>query len=655
MTSFTDADVAYNPTKYPATGWKSVDAGSSFSFDLNATKAGGGTDPVVTGYTLEGVAGGSVDCPAPVPSGALVGAIDASWVSTTQTFPKTLTSSATTFPFTIEPPSGTAAGFYKRVIKFTTSTGGRGNGTTVCVQGTTPAPSDRTPPDTSITANPANPTNSTAASFSFTGSDNVTPAGSLTFECSLDGGSFAGCSSPKSYSGLANSSHTFQVRAKDAANNLDPTPASFTWTVDTTQPTITFVGPSTSDWHDADVTANWSCSDSSGVVSASVSATTSGEGSARPATGTCTDNAGNTASDTQSFMVDKTAPTVAATPNPAANTNGWNNTDVTVSYSCSDGLSGVDTGASDLADDVVTASGSASGTCVDRAGNSATASYSAQIDKVKPVISGSRTPAANANGWNKTDVVVSFSCMDSGGSGIDANTVTGETLSTEGANQSVTNTGSCTDIAGNTADPATVSGISIDKTAPTVSLVGGPADGGSYYYGFVPAGPTCSASDALSGLDGSCSVSGYGSSVGSHTVTANATDKAGNSASASATYTVLAWTVRGFYQPVDMGSVYNVVKGGSTVPLKFELFAGSAELADVASVKSLTHAQTSCDATVTTDEIETLATGGTVLRYDATAGQYVYNWQTPKQAGKCYRVTMTAQDGSYLWAFFRLK
>jgi hypothetical protein len=138
-------------------------------------------------------------------------------------------------------------------------------------------------------------------------------------------------------------------------------------------------------------------------------------------------------------------------------------------------------------------------------------------------------------------------------------------------------------------------------------------------------------------------------------VTANATDKAGNSASASATYTVLAWTVRGFYQPVDMGSVYNVVKGGSTVPLKFELFAGSAELTDVASVKSLTHAQTSCDATATTDEIETLATGGTVLRYDATAGQYVYNWQTPKQAGKCYRVTMTAQDGSYLWAFFRLK
>jgi hypothetical protein len=66
-------------------------------------------------------------------------------------------------------------------------------------------------------------------------------------------------------------------------------------------------------------------------------------------------------------------------------------------------------------------------------------------------------------------------------------------------------------------------GASIDKTPPTVSL----------------AAPTCSASDALSGLDGSCGVTGYSTTVGTHTVSANATDKAGNSASASATYTVL--------------------------------------------------------------------------------------------------------------------
>jgi CSLREA domain-containing protein len=90
---------------------------------------------------------------------------------------------------------------------------------------------DSTPPDTTITANPTNPTNSTSASFSFTGSDNQTLPASLTFECKLDAGAFGACTSPKSYSGLALGSHTFAVRAIDAAGNVDPTPASFTWEI----------------------------------------------------------------------------------------------------------------------------------------------------------------------------------------------------------------------------------------------------------------------------------------------------------------------------------------------------------------------------------------------------------------------------------------
>ena len=44
-------------------------------------------------------------------------------------------------------------------------------------------------------------------------------------------------------------------------------------------------------------------------------------------------------------------------------------------------------------------------------------------------------------------------------------------------------------------------------------------------------------------------------------------------ATASATFQIAAWTLKGFYQPVDMNGVWNTVKGGSTVPLKFEVFA----------------------------------------------------------------------------------
>ena len=137
------------------------------------------------------------------------------------------------------------------------------------------------------------------------------------------------------------------------------------------------------------------------------------------------------------------------------------------------------------------------------------------------------------------------------------------------------------------------------------------------------------------------------------------TDSTGNYSNASGTVTdtIAALTLKGFYQPVDMstpsGLIYNTVKNGSTVPLKFEIFSGMTELTDTNSVLSLKYSQTTCDANAITDEIETLATGGTVLRYDG--GQFIYNWKTPATAGKCYRVTMTALDGSTLQAYFKLK
>lgn len=90
----------------------------------------------------------------------------------------------------------------------------------------TPPPGDTTAPNTTISSAPSATTTATSAQFSF----NASEAGS-TFECKLDAGSFAACGSPKSYSGLAVGSHSFAVRATDAASNVDPTPASFSWTI----------------------------------------------------------------------------------------------------------------------------------------------------------------------------------------------------------------------------------------------------------------------------------------------------------------------------------------------------------------------------------------------------------------------------------------
>jgi hypothetical protein len=87
------------------------------------------------------------------------------------------------------------------------------------------------PPAPSITAHPANPTNQTSASLSFTDMET-----GVSFVCKLDGGGYSACASPKSYSGLSQGSHSFSVLAKDAAGNLSASAASFTWVIDTTPP-----------------------------------------------------------------------------------------------------------------------------------------------------------------------------------------------------------------------------------------------------------------------------------------------------------------------------------------------------------------------------------------------------------------------------------
>jgi len=122
----------------------------------------------------------------------------------------------------------------------------------------------------------------------------------------------------------------------------------------------------------------------------------------------------------------------------------------------------------------------------------------------------------------------------------------------------------------------------------------------------------------------SCSVSGYSTAVGHHTLTAAATDAAGNTATETRSYTVLAWTLKGFYAPVDMNGVWNTVKGGSTVPLKFEVFAGSTEFTSATAVSSFTQAKVACT-NGTEDAVEDVGstTGGTTLRNDATGGRHV--------------------------------
>jgi hypothetical protein len=218
---------------------------------------------------------------------------------------------------------------------------------------------------------------------------------------------------------------------------------------------------------------------------------------------------------------------------------------------------------------------------------------------------------------------------------------------------------SATDDSGNTG----TNGFDVrvrDTTAPTLTLPSNIAVSATGMSGAVVT-YSASASDLV---DGSVSVtcspsSGSTFAPGLTTVNCSATDAAGNKASGTFTVTVK-FTLKGFYQPVDMTppgdpTVWNTVKNGSTVPLKFEVFAGATELTDIAVINQPLKATGVTCAGGTADDIELLATGATSLRYDTTGGQFIYNWQTPKNAGACYLVTVSMIDGSSLSAYFRLK
>lgn len=90
---------------------------------------------------------------------------------------------------------------------------------------------DGTPPDTTLTNPPSGTRTERELSLEFTGTDPAPATGAITFECSLDNAPFAACTSPFSARSLAYGEHTVRVRAKDAAGNLDPTPAAATWNV----------------------------------------------------------------------------------------------------------------------------------------------------------------------------------------------------------------------------------------------------------------------------------------------------------------------------------------------------------------------------------------------------------------------------------------
>ena len=102
-----------------------------------------------------------------------------------------------------------------------------------------------TPPETVIESGPSGPTRDNTPTFTFSGSDDVTPSSSLLYSYKVDEGTWSPFQAATSATTnvLSDGPHTFYVRAKDEAGNVDASPADRNFAVDTVKPSVTSVVP----------------------------------------------------------------------------------------------------------------------------------------------------------------------------------------------------------------------------------------------------------------------------------------------------------------------------------------------------------------------------------------------------------------------------
>jgi hypothetical protein len=447
-------------------------------------------------------------------------------------------------------------------------------------------------PSVAFTATPKAFSNTSAVTFSVTESDNITALGDLAVSYTLDGNGPVALSPGGSISltGLADGAHTLLVQATDQAGNKGS--ASYAWTVDTTPPTVGFTA--TPKAFSASNAATFAVSasdnitpasslglsytlDSNGPVTlspgASISLTGLADG-AHTLLVQATDQAGNSGSASFAWNVDTTPPTVSftATPRPISPSSTAtfsvsasdnitptsslalsytldSNAPVTLSPGASLSLTGLADGAHTL---LVQAT--------DQAGNSSSATYAWTVDTTPPTVSFTATPKAFSASSAATFTVGVSDNITPASSLVLSYTLDGKApVALAPGASSISLTGladgahtvlvQATDQAGNSR--STSYAWTVDTTPPTISITPAVKTGSSSAATF-----TVSASDNITpasslGLSytldsnapvalapGASSISLTGLASGPHTLVVQATDQAGNTGSATYSWSV---------------------------------------------------------------------------------------------------------------------
>jgi hypothetical protein len=392
---------------------------------------------------------------------------------------------------------------------------------------------DRTDPDTDVSA-PSAWTNQ-AVTVTFDASDNLSGVAATYYRVNgapaLEG---------ETVTFTDEGEYDLEVWSVDRAGN-DETAKRATVLIDRTAPTIGHdqsPAANGNGWNNTTVRVTFTCGDTggSGLKSCTAPVDVTGEGKQIPVPGTAVDHAGSSTTDPATVSIDKSAPTISGALDRAANGNGWYRLPVTVTFSCADQalLSGI----ASCPAPVTLAQGadqSVTGTAVDAADNSASATVEGiDVDTTAPQLSGHATTAPNAAGWYRGDVDVAWTCSDDL-SDIDGGCPSTSTVKDEGADLSATAT--VLDKAGNDTT-ASVTGLKIDRTAPTTTSSVPEADSDDGWYATGPM-VTLSATDGLSTVaetwyrvDGGAPQAYTGpftqSLEGTHTITSWSVDVAGN-------------------------------------------------------------------------------------------------------------------------------
>ena len=354
----------------------------------------------------------------------------------------------------------------------------------------------------------------------------------VTFTCTDSLSGVASCPSPITKTTIG-AGQVVTGTATDKAGNSSTT--SVTLNIQAVvAPTITATlspAPNAAGWNDSNVTVTFTCTPGSyAIQTCPAPVVVSTEGANQPVSGTVVDASGATASTSVSVNLDKTPPTITAVVTPAP-VGGIDFGSATVTFTCTDALSGIATCSSPVTDTTIGAGQVVTGTATDKAGNSSTTSVTLNIQAVvAPTITATLSPAPNAAGWNDSNVTVTFTCTP--GSYAIQTCPAPVVVSTEGANQPVS--GTVVDASGATAN-ANVS-VNLDKTPPTITAVVTPAPVGGVNFGSATVTFTCT--DALSGI-ATCSPPVTDTTIGpNQNITGTATDKAGNTQSTSVTLNI---------------------------------------------------------------------------------------------------------------------